>query len=132
MRINRFKRANGRYHQINKQQKAQINAVLRISSKQVHKKYRKSGDKLLAIRTSLIEKQLVELPRDVDRYNSTRLVFISTRLVFARSTRWLLVVSIEVKYFSHSLHKRSLFPSQLAFIENENIFTLFHNTNCSY
>ena len=30
------------------------------------------------------------------------------------------------------LHKRSLFPSQLAFIENENIFTLFHNTNCSY
>lgn len=30
------------------------------------------------------------------------------------------------------LHKWSLFPSQLAFIENENIFTLSHNTNCSY
>ena len=50
MRINRFKRADGRYRQINKQQKlAQTNAVLRISSKQVPTKYRKSGDKLLAI-----------------------------------------------------------------------------------
>ena len=30
------------------------------------------------------------------------------------------------------MHKRSLFPSQLALIKNKHIFTLYNNTNCSY
>ena len=65
-------------------------------------------------------------------YISTRLVFISIRLVFTK-TRRPHVVSFEAgKSFRIGLHNRSLLPSQLAFIENENIFTLFHNTNCSY
>ena len=53
------------------------------------------------------------------------------RIVFT-TTRWSLKLLCLVIDFSQVLHKRSLFPSQLALIEYKNIFTLFHDTNYSF
>ena len=59
-------------------------------------------------------------------------LFISIRLVFTVSRGFHLLPLLYWNIFRIVLHKRSLFPSQLALIENTNFFTLFRDTNCSY